>query len=390
MPTFTRAELHELVWAEPRVKLARRLGVSDVWIGKACVRSNIPVPGRGHWARLEAGQKISRTPLPKRGLGQADDVTLGPDRLHWRYRADPKIVVPPEPIFDEGIDAVRARAAMEVGVVNMPRGFQKTSTPVAAILVEEEVRRQEELNNRYAWKKPRFVVPAAVRRLKLVNALTLGLETIGYPSGVDADTLDFHVQVGDSGAPLKLSAVGNRRPAHHTNPLGLTDDKEERLQIAFAVTGLVVETLGPWQDLPDNPLENQLAAIATEILVRGEMGYRAGLIHRRNWAIEQVQAREADAREKQRLLEEAERERLASIKKTQLDHLLGLAKNLEQAQQIRSLVQAVRSRESEEPEIRNWCEWASGIAEAMDPRLAPATALFPPSATEPVQPRPPR
>jgi len=181
MPTFTRSELHELVWTEPRIKLAERFGVSDVWIRKACLRANIPVPGRGHWARLESGQKLTRAPLPRRGLGQADRVTLGSEVDRWGNRRDREIIVPREDTFDEPVEVVRARAAKEVGDIPLPRSLKRTSRPVAAILEEEEARHQELLKGSYSWKKPRFTTPAALRRLKLVNAITLGLNAPGTP-----------------------------------------------------------------------------------------------------------------------------------------------------------------------------------------------------------------
>jgi hypothetical protein len=61
----TREELYELVWQEPMVKVAQRFSVSDVAVAKACRRHKIPLPGRGHWARIAAGQTITRPPLSK-------------------------------------------------------------------------------------------------------------------------------------------------------------------------------------------------------------------------------------------------------------------------------------------------------------------------------------
>jgi hypothetical protein len=59
-----RAELYEQVWTEPMQKLAPKIGISDVGLKKVCVKMGIPTPERGYWAKLEAGHKISRTPLP--------------------------------------------------------------------------------------------------------------------------------------------------------------------------------------------------------------------------------------------------------------------------------------------------------------------------------------
>lgn len=62
--TFRSEELYELVWSTPMSKLARRLGVSDVGLAKACKRADIPGPGLGYWAKLQHGKKVMRTPLP--------------------------------------------------------------------------------------------------------------------------------------------------------------------------------------------------------------------------------------------------------------------------------------------------------------------------------------
>jgi hypothetical protein len=45
-------------------KLARRLGISDVGLAKACRRADIPLPGVGYWAKLQYGKKVPRIPLP--------------------------------------------------------------------------------------------------------------------------------------------------------------------------------------------------------------------------------------------------------------------------------------------------------------------------------------
>jgi len=38
--------------------------VSDVGLAKVCRKLVIPLPGLGYWARRQAGQKLSRPPLP--------------------------------------------------------------------------------------------------------------------------------------------------------------------------------------------------------------------------------------------------------------------------------------------------------------------------------------
>ena len=43
--TFTRKELYDLVWSKPLRSIAQEIGVSDVAVGKACLRAGIPRPG---------------------------------------------------------------------------------------------------------------------------------------------------------------------------------------------------------------------------------------------------------------------------------------------------------------------------------------------------------
>jgi len=60
----SREDLYALVWSEPMSRLARRFGLSDVGLAKACTRMMIPLPGRGYWAKKEVGRAPRPTRLP--------------------------------------------------------------------------------------------------------------------------------------------------------------------------------------------------------------------------------------------------------------------------------------------------------------------------------------
>ena len=59
-----RKALYEEVWSTPGRTLAKKYGVSDVALAKACRRHKIPRPPRGHWAKLAAGKPSAQEPLP--------------------------------------------------------------------------------------------------------------------------------------------------------------------------------------------------------------------------------------------------------------------------------------------------------------------------------------
>src|SRR5258707_4933833 len=78
--TLSREDLYELAWSKPITELAKDFGISDVGLAKRCKRLGIPLPGRGYWARVDAGQTPYRPKLPKRAEEWSDQsaLTVGP------------------------------------------------------------------------------------------------------------------------------------------------------------------------------------------------------------------------------------------------------------------------------------------------------------------------
>lgn len=53
-----------MVWSTPINKLAKEFGLSDVGFSKICRKHQIPLPPRGHWAKLAVGKSIKKLSLP--------------------------------------------------------------------------------------------------------------------------------------------------------------------------------------------------------------------------------------------------------------------------------------------------------------------------------------
>jgi len=73
---LTRAELYERVWTTPIQKLAREFSLSDVGLAKLCHRHEIPVPGRGYWARIQFGHTPGRVTLPALKVTRLDTIRI--------------------------------------------------------------------------------------------------------------------------------------------------------------------------------------------------------------------------------------------------------------------------------------------------------------------------
>jgi hypothetical protein len=111
--TLSREDLYELAWSKPILDLAKDFGISDVGLAKRCKRLGIPIPGRGYWARVDAGQTPYRPKLPKREAHWHDDsaLTVAPSIGAYRGALDPTVGEEPGSVDHERKESIAARIA---------------------------------------------------------------------------------------------------------------------------------------------------------------------------------------------------------------------------------------------------------------------------------------
>jgi hypothetical protein len=380
--TFTRQELYDLIWAEPMRTVAKRLGVSDVWLRKNCVAANIPSPGLGYWARSKTAQAVRKFPLPERRLGEADEIVIGRQPSYW-YPQDAEIGdIPPLKTFPESLDDVRRRATKLIGRVTASRSLDKPH-PVIAKLLEEDERRRVQLQERpYAWEKPLFDSPESRRQLRILNGLFLGLARAGAVSSMCRNNpIEWAVCVGDTHVSLNLEAIKEKR-----SPRSQADQKGRkapvRLQLILDHLPEYPDLVNSWEDQDDKTIEQQIGDIAIAILVTGEMKYRAGLIRRHQWRVE----RREEYLEKQRLKKEEEerqrRKELQRLAEERRKRLVADTKAWRLAANIRAFIKVVLDRRAQcldaesAPQFDDWLNWATGEAERIDPLSKPLAELI--------------
>ena len=81
---YDRKKLYQEVWAESVTVVAKRYGVSDVAIKKACKKLKVPTPGRGYWQQVKAGAEFRRPPLPKFDAPLIQHIGNSPDQVKFR------------------------------------------------------------------------------------------------------------------------------------------------------------------------------------------------------------------------------------------------------------------------------------------------------------------
>lgn len=357
METYTRQQLHDLVWSQPMRDAGKKLGMSDNGLRKHCVKAFVPLPPQGYWNKLHAGQVVKATPLPPRPPGISDTLTIGA----WDYREHNRRLMetePKAPAFDESIETLRERIARNIGVVAASKNL---SPPHAAFRrqVEDDASRAQQSS----WHTSIFDSPLERRRLRILQGLLYGLSRLDCSVTVQGrETRTIYIGVGQQTVSIALERAAKRRRA---------PDAKDAERLKFSILkgpGNDLERLS-WTDADDQPLESHLGSIAVEIIVIGEMQYREHLV----WVYEESIRRREEMRQeeiKRRLdAEEAERKRLTKLETDRLKRLTDSAENFHRAQTIREFVTSVVSRNAEhaDPEhVERWKSWALVQADKLD------------------------
>lgn len=376
--SFTREELYQLVWSEPMIQLAKRFGLSDVGLAKACRRAAIPVPERGYWAKRQAGKPTARQPLPPRGPGVHDVVEFG-GRNSWSYgtMTDELIrkEIPPPPTFPEDIGDVAGRMRKMVGKVTVPKTLTKPHPAIARLLEEDQRRREKQASSPYplSWDNPLFDSVLERRRLRIINAVFLAMARCGMkPSVRGREARELGVQVGDTYVSFTLDRmVKNSRSAR----TGSTKDKPsaERLRFQIKSWPWAEETRTSWEDSEETTIERHVEEIVVGLIVAGEVQYRESVLRRHQMMVERKAELEEEARRRKEEEERRERERQIKEQKERAERLLNEALSHRQAADVRAYVEAVRTANASasdplpQEKIEAWATWALSEADRIDP-----------------------
>lgn len=368
-----REALYDLVWAVPVSKLARQFELSDRGLAKLCQREGIPVPPRGYWAKLAAGHPVRQAPLPEPMPGQSEWISAAPTgsafgaegrawlakRTAARKQAgappfdDASCADPEPPIHNHDVHVVAWRARSAIGNVRVrKRELQATLHPTITRLLREDrgaLERERSWYLGYDVKRP-LTGAGPRRRLGLLNALFLALEKAGARADVsDQEGRAIVVTVGRMIVHCRMESTWmrtTRRP-----------EREERLDFHVSAGGNSYSSRFTWKERRGLVLESCLPEIATGILVAAELEQRD-----REWQYynDLLRLRAEAFREQERQREKRREEAR--------DRLITDAKQLRQADAIRSLVAAARRElNADSIEFARWQCWALTEANALDP-----------------------
>ncbi|MBX3121570.1 MAG: hypothetical protein KF854_00750 [Nitrospira sp.] len=364
---FTRFELYELVWSQPMTALSAEAGISNVALAKHCKKLNVPVPGRGYWARMAAGQPIDKPVLPLRFPGASDRTGGDPYRTYSFNRVEEyaEIAIPPEPIFEEEISALRQRVSKLVGRVRHARDFQSVHPLVAKHLEHDEERRADYKRSPISLYQPKYDGGIERRRLLIINTLFQAAARLGCRASMSTSRyVDYYGSDRQLGLKIAESYVG-----FTIEPLKSKNKGRESLSLSFTRSSTGDEK-SQWSD-EDGRLESKLTEILIEMLVTAEVSYRRSLVAKRQWLIDRKSEAQTELVRRQLQADREAREREQRLARERVGRLLTQAKMIERADRIRTYATAIVSRAdrigASAEQVAQWAAWARQEADRIDP-----------------------
>jgi hypothetical protein len=369
---WDRQELYEKVWQYPLRKLAVEYGISDVALANVCRKLQIPLPGLGHWTKIQCGHKIPTPALP---AAKDLPVLLRPDpreKTPLLTEDSPKLEI---------IQRIEASATPHV-----------TNAMLAHPLVESAKRvlsNAQTIDRGVLWPGREVVCldlrvskACLPRALRIIAALVHMLEKEGFNifaekresestcATIYGQTIRFGVversrQVKPPTPPTAKTGVPT---SYAYNSIKLEPTGRLSVEIWKYSTGGYQKT---WRDRDSASLEDQLPKCA------------AGMIRIALWA----------------RAEEVRRVKAAEVKQKQIDEVTDVLQRIEEeeakiktlkkkaaawwrAERIRNYIAAVRSDAAALPdsshrkELLEWIGWAEGQADRIDPLKKTPTSII--------------
>jgi hypothetical protein len=362
---WNRDELYAEVWSTPMQVLAKKYGISDVGLAKVCRKLAIPVPGRGHWAKKEAGHHVQQIPLPP----LKERIVL--------WRPDPRPEAPTlrdlatkeEAAQVEQLEQATGESFLKRGSLSHPLIAQTRSVLRNAHADDRKI-----LWTRESCLDVRVSKDSLDRALRIMAALLTAIEEAGFTVSVGAGHREqtiakIHGQEIKFGLLEKVDRVEIAAPAK----AGLLERVltfggkpvtfEPSGRFSIEVWNVWGSNRKKWSDGKAQRLEEQTGQV-TAGFIRLALANRA-----------EAEKRAADERERQRRAEErAQLEASIKAEQSKVNALRNAAARWSRAQQIRAFISAAREAaaqngQSVEPGLPfgDWTVWAEQQADRMDP-----------------------
>jgi hypothetical protein len=344
--TLTRQELHDLVWSTPMQKLAQQYGMSDRGLAKTCARHHVPLPPKGHWAKIKAGLPSKRSPLRK-------DVHSSLRTVHIGHR----IAIPPSDYLAE---VLAAKEEMDrEDQTREETSYRAESTPIPDASLYVEIPKEQTsleafilglkrtgVDHRGYLSIQHFrIAPTDVTRVAaLLNSLAGELRPYGFV---------FSFERGDVGFAKQGSTVGfeitARRKRVVFEPGGDWDQPSHKHigRLRLEITGTAQQHKNHWADGKVQKIERHLAEIVES--------FRVNFVIQRD---RQAKQREIDALRNHLAHRRKLFEKRAKREVDRLNFLLRVADAMREIEDMRQTLTLLRQNGDLPPDYQRMILWA--------------------------------
>lgn len=373
--SYTRTEIYELLWAEPATKVALRIGISDVALGKWCKLYSVPKPPLGYWAKLEHGKPTAKRPALEPWWNEHDPLI----HVHTRDKAimEARLNKPAEPIpvielykgnkFHEEIVKTFKGFEMEnrskFGRSESKAGFDVQIGPHSVPRVKRIL---QTLINEFISRGYRLG-----GHKKYSNA-----EVTAFKKQDDVVTIEFYEVSTKPAKPMRRKSSWTHGGQTRTYMIDIDYIPSGRLELRIRHSDIF-----GWKivrDTEKTSVEDQLGKLISLV---AELSFDAKI------ARVEREAKEAK--------EQAERKRLADIKwAREVDawkwsQLKDAAERWNELAVLREFVKAIKGnrvvRRKNKEELGGWVSWAQEQINARDPIYKVASGMSLPGHNEPVR-----
>jgi hypothetical protein len=387
--TLNREVLFEQVWSTPMSKLCKVYDMTDQGLRKACIKLQIPLPQRGHWAKIAAGYQIDRPNLPPFSEGAAPKAAEGTMRMAKLIGS----ATPPVSVVAHEVPVVPLKAEqLHVAIRGVLLDFD-TAAEEALRWKKKFDWEQENPGKQYRGVQPRFgswqyfadagqllrathkrsfmrvSLSAYKRGFQLLNSLIEQLEQAGFSVELPKDRERLRATRDAATVSIRLAEkleVGQRKELNSWS-------KEARFVRTLTPTGRLfigIEQVGYGEtqvaDRSGFPLENRFA----DVMAAVEDRLQRSIDTQTEWARqrERSEERERVRQEEARLREVAKRAEEAEQARRQA--LLKEAKDWQQASTLRTYLAHLEERRSAGGQAMDtfdeWVSWANEVANQLD------------------------
>lgn len=368
---YRREELYDLIWSKPIQQLAKEFGMSDVALAKKCKAVGLPRPGRGYWAKIEAGMKVRKPKLPKVSRGQLDRIWIS-----TRQAAIVEVVKLDQKVLDEVAELLIPENRIKVR--SDFKGAHKLVRNSRKLLSAGHVSEYGRLFKRVADGTCLDVSVSRQsldRTLLLFDAILITLEKHRFVIKTINDRGQHGTYLVRDGVEMKLSAFEKSNRSDHVPTAKELQKAKDNWWSShpkwdYEPSGEIEIVLSRWplnqrhlKDLKSCSLEERVTDIVCEIVESNE------LLRIEHARMEEIRRRELEER---RLAEIRRRVEAEELKRRQ--ELIQQAVDWDTAAKIRSYLKVCLDSVEELPaddtsreRMADWIKWGNINADLIDP-----------------------